>query len=212
MTRFLVTAAEVTLSVAEEIVGEPAHKWEGRCYEIASLIADHVKHADAVYGHYSGPVDPCGYWGERCDDDFIQHGWVVIKGSSMVLDPTRFSFENVDPYVYFGPADHYDEGGNDYRSKYTSPCPPFDFSDGVVPFPEASANSALSRHLDSLVPGAVLEDYVTISKPQAFWLANIHYCRLEPFAKEIYAALHRADLRAFIPQDNWKRAFRDGSS
>lgn len=212
MTRFLVTPKELTLAVAEEIVGESAELWHGRCYEIASLIADHVKHAHAVYGHYVGHVDPVSYWGERCDNPFIQHGWIVLKRSKNILDPTRFSFEDSGPYIYYGSAEDYDEGGNCCRDQMNGSCPDFSFSEGIVHFPEATANSALSRHLDSLIPEALLESHTTISMGQAYWLAHIHYCRLEPFAKEIYQALKDANLKALIPLDNWKRAFRDESS
>ena len=42
MTKFLVTPQEMTLGMAETIVGEPAIQWQGRCHEIACILSDHL--------------------------------------------------------------------------------------------------------------------------------------------------------------------------
>jgi hypothetical protein len=195
------------IDTAEHMVGEPASKWHGRCYEIAVAISECLLGAAPVYGHWTGPVDPDGWWGRRGGSPFVQHGWIIFKGRSEIMDPTRFSFEHADPYIYFGEADHYDEGGNDWRSAAARPCPEFNFSNGSVTL-TARPDSSLARHLDALMPDIRMATHVVIDKKQAFWLANAHYARLEPFAKEIYLELEKHDLRGFVPIDNWNRAFR----
>ena len=209
MTRFLITPQEMlVLSKAEEIVGESASRWHGRCFEIASILADHMENAEAVYGHYLGMVDPKGYWG--MSPGLIQHGWIIFKDSKHVMDPTRFSFENEKPYIYYGAAlrDEYDEGGNGFRHTVSKPCPSFDHTNGIVEFKAATPD--LARHLNCLLPSVRMERCIRIDEKQAFWLANVHYARLEPFAKEIYQALadHKKYFMAFVPTDNWERAFR----
>lgn len=209
MTMFLVRPQDMDLETAVAIVGDPPEKWHGRCYEIACILADHMKHAQAVYGHYRGPVDPEGYWGRHSSHPFIQHGWVIFKKHNFVMDPTRWSFENVDPYIYFDvPKLDYDEGGNSWRSRTAKPCPDFNITNGTMKFPTATPDSPLARHLDALIPTIRLGKCVVIDMHQAFWLANIHYARLEPFAKDIYQAMADADRKAFVPLDNWERAFR----
>src|SRR5262245_4545237 len=107
---------ELTLGLLEEEVGEPAEDWEARCYEIACHAANIIgPEATAVYGHWLGPVSREGYWAQRAGHPFIPHGWVLLR-DGRVLDPTRWSFEAVQPYLFLSvPGPEYDEGGNKMR-------------------------------------------------------------------------------------------------
>ncbi|RLA42151.1 MAG: hypothetical protein DRQ64_00215 [Gammaproteobacteria bacterium] len=209
MTRELATVEQaLDIKQAERLVDIPPAQWHGRCYEIACALSACLPNSAPVYGHWLGPVDAEGWWGTAVARPFVQHGWILFKDRPEIMDPTRFSFENAKPYIYLGPPDHYDEGGNIWRDQAARPCPRFDHTLKIIRFEEATPNSALSRHLNCLVPSIRMEKCLMIDVKQAFWLANAHYGRLEPFAKEIYLGLEAADLMAYVPHDNWERAFR----
>lgn len=98
------------LHLAEDIVGEPAEDWPGRCFEIASKIAPKIG-GKPLYGLYLGPIAEGSYFDARRAVGFCRHGWIEMPGGE-VVDPTRWVFEGVDPYIYQGPADYYDLGGS----------------------------------------------------------------------------------------------------
>jgi len=206
--------AILTLKRAEKVLGEPATKWAGRCYEIACRLVDRgaVKGV-AVYGHWLGPVHPKSRF-YRTGPLFVQHGWVILP-DKRVLDPTRWVFEHIAPYLYIGPADHYDEGGTQFRAA-TSGLPPrwdpeeeqhfFDYT--VLPYGTAWAFIEkllrLDRELDrpDYEPGQM-------SDAQLFWLANADPAMLGVHAATIYAAIDKLGRRALIPLDNWLRVQRE---
>lgn len=86
------------------VLGEPAEKWAGRCYEIAHLFVDAglVPGGVAVYGHWTGPIHPASRFAGRRTLGFTQHGWVWVEDEGVVVDPTRWAFEMRTPYVYVG--------------------------------------------------------------------------------------------------------------
>jgi len=95
-----------TLEVCEKALGEPAKKWEARCYEIAykivkaGLINVHGDHGEAVYGHWRGPIHPRSCFAKKCAVGFVQHGWIWIASEGLVVDPTRWVFEAKTPYLF----------------------------------------------------------------------------------------------------------------
>lgn len=106
----------LTLAEAEAIIGEPAHEWASRCFEIASKLATAVGGV-AVYGAWDGPVSPgTPFYGRP----LVNHGWVLLD-SGEVFDPTRWVFEGLRPYLYEGPEDYYDEGANRRRKSFGRP-------------------------------------------------------------------------------------------
>lgn len=189
-----------TVAEAAEAIGIPVKRWEGNCFGIASALVDNnLVDGVAVYGHYWGPVvEGSMFFGHG----LIHHGWVQLADGT-IIDPTRWAFEMVEPYIYVGKPgdeghDNYDEGGNRWRMKMMRPPPPFDPNAKIIP---------LHDHLDEY--GRM---YVTLligaeppwSAPQAFWLANLPVHCFENWAREVYQAFGKEDAEAFVPIDNWR--------
>lgn len=201
----------LTLKQAEDAIGEPASAWKARCFEIASrLVKAGVVSGVAVYGHWTGPVKRGTlFYGKP----IIQHGWVLLPDKT-ICDPTRWVFEGAQPYLYFGPADHYDEGGNKYRMRALGDPPPYNRFEKLVTFtneilPETEALNFIEKTFD------LLEQYVdltytvgTITIRQLSWLANADPTFLGKHAWPIYKAIERLKLKAFIPIDNYKMVAR----
>jgi hypothetical protein len=210
----VVHLADFRIEHAEAAIAEPADAWPGRCFEIASrLVASGVldafnpSSARAVYGHYLGDVSPSSrFYDTHRACGFSRHGWVALPGRRLILDPTRWVFECVEPYIYYGPPrQDYDEGGNDLRRALRPPCPPHVLSERrYVLGDKLSANewrhvAALTGHIETRGHPRAL------SRSQIFWLANLSVEELQPHAKALYAAMQRHGMKAFIPIDNLRR-------
>jgi len=92
-----------TLAECEKALGEKAEKWVARCYEISCRIVEAgLVDGEAVYGHWTGDIAPGSHFSDRGKRlPFVQHGWILLK-DGRVLDPTRWVFEKVEPYLYIG--------------------------------------------------------------------------------------------------------------
>lgn len=211
-------AKQVTnLARAERALGEPAARWKGRCYEIACALVRHKLvpgDAVAVYGHWLGPVAPGSHFDRGNALPFVQHGWVLLADGS-VVDPTRWVFEDVAPYIYAGPSDHYDEGGNEWRESREGEPPAFDPDDEVVSFSKRVMPSADAWNFVEELLG--LRDLLgeenyeagTMTRRQLFWLANRSPKSLGPHAFAVYAAVCKLGERALIPIDNLRKVERE---
>ncbi len=189
----------------EERFGIPAEEWHGRCFEIASRLVDTgLVEGMAIYGHYTGPIDSTSYWSSRHALDFVPHGWVLAP-SGVIIDPTRFSFENTTPYLYVGKPgddgyDHYDEGGNLLRETLYKAPPLFDSKR------EKDMNLSGPARLHALA--LLKRKHGKFDFGGAFWLANVPYKMLHPWNREIYAAIKEAYI-GLVPIDNDQRAERE---
>ncbi len=209
-----------SLARVEKVLGEPAKKWAGRCYEIAcACVAAKLVPGVAVYGHFLGKVAPKSYFGERAHLPFVQHGWVLLP-DGRIWDPTRWSFEGPKPYIHVGEnKGEYDEGGNKLRAAVVRPPPEWDPSEPKTEFTSAILNSAAWCLIEDLLK---LEEQYTfddqdldaqqpgfLCRTQLFWIANLPYETLQPHAAAIYEAYKRTDLEGLIPIDNLRRAERE---
>ncbi len=191
----------LTLTEAELIVGEPAADWEARCFEIATKLEDAYR-GSAVYGHWLGPVAPESIFGYRSIVGFVQHGWIEMSDGS-VVDPTRWCFEAVDPYIYVGPNDHYDRGGNALRMQMA----------GAAPRPVDAPGTKLAVSPET---GTMLfamtgwRDLDNLSDEQMHWLAHMSP-EVYGFehARTVFQALADAGHEARIPIDNWRWAMEE---
>lgn len=97
-----------TVSAVTKIVGDVPDKWKGRCFEIASIVANSglLPEAVAVFGHWTGLIQPQSFFSDRRNLGWTNHGWIVLPGG-IVVDPTRWVFENAQPYIFVG---QHDEG------------------------------------------------------------------------------------------------------
>lgn len=192
----------LTLAEAELIVGSPATSWIGRCSEISDKLADAYR-GEAVYGHWLGPVDETSPFAYARSTGFAQHGWIEIPDGS-VVDPTRFGFEMVTPYIYVGPSDHYDRGGNAMLARLNG-LPPEDPDDGKppvsLPLPSAAA------HVVFAMTG--WKDPADLAWIQVHWLAHVSPEVYGEHAEDIFRAIRDAGEVAMIPIDNWRWVMGD---
>jgi hypothetical protein len=198
------------ISEVVDAIGIPANRWNGNCYAIAmALVRAAVVDGDAVYGHYRGTVAADGPWGHCVGHPFIQHGWVITEDGTIV-DPTRWCFENVEPYIAVITEDEneymdYDEGGNDFRQLLRGECPKAQKTDNffTVELPEDT-----SLFVNTMLPDGVSHNYLAGS--QLGWVANTPYETLGLHAGPLYKALGDMGLIGFVPWDNQQRAKREG--
>lgn len=203
-----------TLQQCVDTIGIPVEQWAGNSYSIARAIvqAGLVEEFNgvAVYGHWGGGVHPDSFFAYREGHPFIQHGWINLE-DGRVLDPTRWSFDAKEPYLFI---DHnsgeYDEGGNEWRDAMMEP-PPWNKEDSQYTISERILKSDAWIHVERLLDCSDYHcnDDVPIEqlcRAQLFWLANVPYYLLEPHAAEIHEALKRCRMKAFIPMDNYRRA------
>lgn len=177
-----------------------------------------------VRGHWVGPVNADSFFGHRNNFPFIQHSWIQVEGLDYVvpeaplikidqpisptikvtrnpiIDPTRFAFEGVEPYIYIGGSDHYDPGGNQWRA-VTMGVPP-------TLFPR-DRMTTLNLKADTRVWLLDLtEDYGHTGEDGRYsvtlcmWLANLPLQKLGIYARDIFEALIETGLAGFIPIDN----------
>ena len=182
----------------EELIGKPAYEWEGRCHEIANdLIETGIVVGKLRYGIWIGPIAGGSNFSGRA---FTHHGWVECE-DGVIVDPTRWVFEGVPPYIYEGPSDHYDVCGDEIRQMGRGEYPEFDPKDKIVP----DVPRALIMGLDMC--GVDVDEKITAR--QAHWLSGMSLKQLGPVAKLLYSWMADSDLKAFIPIDNWNYVMED---
>ena len=80
------------------IIDYPLKEWARHCYSVVMrLLGTGMVEGEIITGHYH-------YGDNVCD-----HCWIKMP-DGRVCDPTRWQFEDKEPYIYFGPeTEHYDE-------------------------------------------------------------------------------------------------------
>ena len=191
-------AGDLTLAQAEAALGEPAARWEMRCYEIASrLVHARAVEGKAVYGHWRGPVHPAAPFTSVV---VVRHGWINLP-DGRICDPTRWVFEQVRPYIYTGPNDHYDEGGDVLRRLVERPAPERNYLNPA----ERTYDLRLPDDVEWWLPGSSAAKGLRLPRKsweQCHWLATLSRATLGEHAPFVYTALIEAGLAALIPLDN----------
>jgi len=172
----------------------PISKWPRNCQYVANLLLQHgLVEGRLCYGFWLGPINPLSPFGGR---PFTHHGWVQQEDET-IIDPTRWVFECVLPYIYIGPNHgEYDYGGNELKKRFRKPCPAYDPHENQFDFSETPPEA--QAFIRSLIPGAVN----VLSRNQTFWLANSPLDLLGNQAKPIYKWFVSLHLKAWIPYDN----------
>lgn len=191
----------ITIEQVERWTHQMVQAWQGNCHGIALRMQPHVAGSRIVRGFWHGPLK--GYWSDRAHFPFTGHTWLELADGT-VIDPTRWSFEDVNPYIYLGkpPNSHrfwpYDEGGNRWRADNVRPCP-------AVVGSERYRITTLSEepraHIIALM-GPSYNGIGFLDQGQVFWLSNLPYQTLEPYARAVYHWIDSRGLTAFIPIDN----------
>jgi hypothetical protein len=187
-----------------EAIKLPLSEWHGNCYAIACQIIkeDFIK-GRAVYGHYYGPVTNTNPY-FNSSRIFQRHGW--ISADLRIIDPTRWIFEETEPYIYTSPqTPDYDEGGNRLRQRTHLFPPEFDPED-------KKQKLNLSRNAETFLLENLLGGSPEITFRQIIWIANQRPETLGKYAKEIYVAIKQANLKAAIPIDNWDRIMENSKT
>jgi hypothetical protein len=208
-----------TLAQCERAIGKPAIEWGGHCYEIACAIIDaHLlpTKAVAVYGHWRGPIADNSIFTAWRAATFVQHGWVLLP-DKRVLDPTRWAFEGASPYLYTGPSDYYDEGGNTFREALMpANAPRFDPDERIIHFTRHAMPTRTWNFVERLL--RLLEELPDNCEPgdvsinQLSWLANRNPDHFGPHglhALAIYRAIFAVGEGGLIPIDNRRRVERE---
>jgi len=177
--------------IAREI-NVPEDKWTGRCFEIATKIYKSglvPKNSRVVYGLWLGIIKDNNVFSGR---PFTHHGWIELDDGT-IYDPTRFVFENKNPYVWIGiNAGEYDVGGNNYREKYQAPRPKPKGTIFVITKVQAEI-------IKALIPvGEKRKIYLS----DCFWLANLSLNTLGINAGAVYKVLISLGQGCLIPIDN----------
>lgn len=184
----------------EAAIGIKSNDWKGNCYAIsdACLKAGLVPNGVLRYGHYRGPIDPKSMFYKNSAIGFCQHGWIELP-NNQIWDPTRWVFENKEPYIYIGKNDHYDVGGNIHRMKIRTPAPKFDENQKIV---QLNAEKVVIDIVRSILGDSRVGNKFTLQ--QIVWSANENPITFGNNAKDFYQALKDIKMEAFIPIDNWK--------
>lgn len=189
--------SKVSISRAVRVIGVPTCEWPGNCAAVADAFLRHgLVGGKFQYGHYRGFIHPDSLFGNRSGCGFTHHAWILDGGT--VIDPTRWVFEAVEPYVFYGKlCGDYDFGGNALRKELMGPAP---------------VNDPVERQfvLDGLpesclrVVGLLPNVGSSVSISQLFWVANLPLDMLGAGAKPVYLWLKRIGLGGLIPMDNKK--------
>lgn len=215
-----------TLRECEVALKEPASAWAGRCYEIACKIVDaglvsRKRGIDgaAVYGHWVGKISPLSRFADRRSCGFCPHGWIYSEAHDLVIDPTRWAFENKAPYLYVDhppliprckhcqmlEEEHDDFGANAECGYYEAELWPYDEGGNQMraalrqPPPKPKRGDKritiklsvdTARFVDLLLGGSFKSQ---LTDGQLFWLANAPYQTLAANGldtlREIYEAI-----------------------
>ena len=177
-----------------QLIGIPVDKWPGNCYGIAQAVIESgfIRDGKLRYGHWHGFIHPesPGFGGRQ----FTHHAW--IQAGDRIVDPTRWVFENVDPYIYKGPADDddYDFGGNRLRKSMMKPIPDFDDSKQCYDLPESV------KPFVQMMAGSQRDE---VSINQVMWFANLPLDMLQDKAECVYKWISNdVGFPGFIPLDN----------
>ena len=189
-----------TIKQIEKGINLPAKKWEGRCYEIASLILkSKLVKGKLRYGHYKGEVAKNSIFFGRSSAGFCRHGWIELS-NGMVIDPTRWCFEGKKPYLFIQrKSKEYDVGGNEFRTSMAGGCPSFSETGRHFPIP---------KNINKIISTVLPQKQEEVSMNQMFWLANYDPGSWNNIkqAKQVYdwICTQNYHCQALIPIDNYK--------
>jgi hypothetical protein len=183
-------------------IGVPTAQWPGRCHEIANLcLKAGVTKGRLCYGMWLGLIAETSLFAGR---PLARHGWIERRRGE-IWDPTRWVFEDADPYIYIGPADCYDFGMNALRAatRAPRPAPLTEEARKTVRWAYLALPPAAKRHVGRLLAEPSFTG--ALSTEQLHWLANATLQELGPHARSIYRTIVAIGRGVLIPIDNRHR-------
>lgn len=185
----------------------PLDRWPGNCSGVShSVVEAGLVKGRVVRGLWAGPMR--GFFAGR---EITGHTWIE-QADGTIVDPTRWVFEDAEPYIYRGrdPEGWYDKGGNRVRQGMAGPCPANDACEDTVTldFPTVEAAQAIRNLLPRDFLALEDEPWIECNTRQAHWLANVPPAHLGPYAADLYRALEAVGMRAHVPIDNLREVLR----
>lgn len=174
-------------------------KWVANCYAVSCAIVEAgLVKGKAVFGKYHGKIHEDSFFDQA---PFTNHGWILTEDGK-ILDPTRWVFEAVEPYMYVTTPDdkEYDRGSNVIRDVIASiqEAPIFDDSGRVIDVKDEEVENYLSMLLGK---NKVANK---ISLNQAMCIASSSINTLGNAAKPLFTWFEANGLKAFVPIDNFE--------
>lgn len=187
---FPMSACEVAQAIEIDVMTG----WPSNCFAIATAMVEaELVQGKATYGLWLGPVAEASmFYGKQ----IVRHGWVTL-GDGTIVDPTRWVFEDVLPYIYQG------ENGGLYDMGATS-------IKRISPPPTRTADEAKFHYEPAILRDAVqfLADLLGLeagdtsyTRAELFWLLNLPYTSLQQHAENIYRAAIAAGDGVLVPID-----------
>lgn len=179
-----------------EKIGIPLNDWAGNCYGIAcQMLVHEVLEGRPCYGHYHGKIAPNTLFSDR---PIVQHGWIETK-DGYIIDPTRWVFENVEPYIFTNKknlAKEYDEGGQRLLKLTMPPIPEHDSSKAICSIDDKKMAFLIS----SMLKRKNVQTQLTVM--ECHWLGKQPLDMLGDNAKDLYQFMIDKNQSAWIPLDN----------
>lgn len=232
---------EVTIQDCINATKIPLKNWAGNCYGVAeAIVKSGLVRGTPVYGMWTGRIATTSIFANRIKLGFTHHGWITLPNGK-VMDPTRWVFEDVKPYIFVGEKEYscFDFQASDtpevclcghvieeHKHGFFQPCTichwPYDEGGNETrekfrqPCPKFDPKKkayhlTLSEKARQVVSMVVGRDS-PYSIEQLLWLANAPWENLNGQAFEIYQAIEKAGGIGFIPIDNKMRAQREHQS
>jgi hypothetical protein len=196
MDNTLKVHAKHNLLVCQQIahaIKIPLEYWPGNCYAVAmAMVVAGIHAGKARYGVYNGPIHPKSMFGDK---PFARHGW--IECDDCIVDPTRYVFENRQPYIAVVDIDNeiYDFGAQALRERTRIPYSNIDPKGAPVVIPE---------ELRATLSACAGCEISIVSMQQLCWLSNSSLAQLGFNARPFYEYLQSLNKQAFVPVDLWE--------
>lgn len=173
-----------------EEMGVHVVDWIGNCEGAVRLFMRHfpIKGSISARGAWTQGTEAFG----DCLRPFTQHSWIQLE-DERVLDPTRWVFEGVAPYIYVGESDYYDYGTNALNAI-------------IHDIPDTPYNKPGTKELDP-TDADLLRTYGVrcfgdkVHHDDLWWLS-----RMPPTGqhKALYEFFEDQGMQAMIPIDNFR--------
>ena len=191
---------------ADNHIFKEINKWHSNCYAVSEAIYKYIDidWLELVYWKWN--------WFISADSSFDKwisnHGWLEFRlwKSTIVIDPTRWVFEWVEPYIYINMiSSEYDRAAQKFQAmirwnKVTS-----------IPKPEVNdkiKEISFWKEIDDFLFNNLLKwkyNYYTVRN--IMYIANTPVVDLKPYEKEILEILEEEWFDAFIPIDTKELVF-----
>ena len=178
-------------------INKPFESWKGNCYYISCLIVKSgLVEGKAVFGKYYGYIDNGSMFAGSI---FTNHGWIETP-EGQIIDPTRWVFENKEPYIFETNKNNkdYDRGSNIMKEIFVSSVPEFNSSGRVIEINNNEIEGILASFL-----GDKKEDNV-VCVGQAMFVGSQSLKLLGDNAKPLFTWFKDNSLEVFIPLDNFE--------